>query len=305
MNETRYEGNDGHDEPIRSGMVAVVGPPNAGKSTLLNALLGQKISIVSPKPQTTRNRILGIVNGEGYQMVLLDTPGLHQGTIALNTEMMRVAMETVDEADVVVFMVDASLPPPKAAGDLCQCLAKVRAPVVLVINKMDLIARAKLLPFIDACRGLHDFSAIMPISARRREGVTELVTALVALLPEGPRYFPDDIPTDATVRFISAEIIREKVFLLTGQEIPYATAVVIDRFLEEERLVTIDATIIVEKDSQKGIVIGKQGAKLKEIGSAARQDIEAMIDGKVLLKLWVKVKKNWTKDPQFVKELGL
>jgi GTP-binding protein Era len=293
-----------HNELLKSGMVALVGPPNVGKSTLLNALLGQKISIVSPKPQTTRNRILGIINGAGYQIVMLDTPGLHKGTIPLNVEMGRIAMEALAEVDVVVFMVEATMALPPAESDLFECLGGNPNPVILVINKCDLLGKEKLLPLIQALQGLHEFAAIIPISAHRADGVDTLLTELVTLLPEGPLYFPDDIPTDASVRSIAGEIIREKVFLLTGQEIPYSTAVVIDRFQEGEELVTIDATIIVEKDSQKGMVIGKKGAKLKEIGTAARHDIAELVQTKVMLKLWVKVQKNWTRDPRFLKELG-
>lgn len=296
--------NQQQDEMIKSGMVALVGPPNVGKSTLLNALLGQKISIVSPKPQTTRNRILGIVNGPGYQVVLVDTPGLHKGTIPLNVEMVKVAIETLSEVDIIVFMVDATMAPPRPDSDLTACLAGRSTPAILLINKIDLISRAKILPLIEAYQSLHDFAAIIPISALRGDGPERLLDELVARLPEGPHYFPDDIPTDATVRSIAAEMIREKVFLLTGQEVPYGTCVIIDRFQEGEGLITIDATIIVERDSQKGIVIGKRGAKLKEIGMAARRDIEEMTECKVMLKLFVKVVKNWTKNPSFLAELG-
>jgi GTP-binding protein Era len=296
--------NQEQNELIKSGMVAVIGPPNAGKSTLLNVLLGQKISIVSPKPQTTRNRILGIINGPGYQIVLQDTPGLHKGTIPLNVEMAKIAMETLEGVDIIVFVVDAGTAAPQPDSELMECLADNRTPAILLINKIDLLRREKLLPLIQAYQGLHEFDAIIPISALRMEGVAELLNELVARLPEGPRYFPDDIPTNSTVRFLAGEILREKVFLLTGEEIPYATAVVIDRFQETDELVTIDATIIVEKDSQKGMVIGKKGAKLKDIGTAARHDIEELVQTKVMLKLWVKVKKNWTKDPRFLKELG-
>lgn len=296
--------NQAQNEVIKSGMVALVGPPNVGKSTLLNALLGQKISIVSPKPQTTRNRILGIINGPDYQIVMLDTPGLHKGTIPLNVEMARIAKETLGEVDIIIFMVDASMALPKPDSDLASCLTGRATPAILLINKIDLLRREKILPLIQAYQGLHDFRAIIPISALRSEGADVLLSELLALLPEGPRYFPDDIPTDASVRFIAAEIIREKVFLLTGEEIPYSTAVVIDRFQEGDSLITIDATIIVEKDSQKGMVIGKKGAKLKEIGTAARLDIEELVQTKVMLKLWVKVQRNWTKNPSFLKELG-
>jgi len=296
--------NQAQNEPLKSGMVALVGPPNVGKSTLLNVLLGQKISIVSPKAQTTRNRILGIVNGDGYQIVLLDTPGLHKGTLLLNVEMARIAKDTIGEVDIIVFMVDATMPKPTPGSDLAECLTGRKTPAILLINKIDLLRREKLLPLIEAYQGLHDFAAIIPISALRSEGPEQLLAELIRLLPEGPRYFPDDIPTDASVRFLAGEIIREKVFLLTGEEIPYSTAVVIDRFQEGDSLVTIDATIIIEKDSQKGMVIGKQGAKLKAIGTAARLDIEELVQTKVMLKLWVKVKKNWTKNASYLKELG-
>lgn len=304
MQEDTVTLNEPQDDLIKSGMVAVVGPPNVGKSTLLNALLGQKISIVSPKPQTTRNRILGIINGDGYQIVMLDTPGLHKGTLPLNVEMARIAKETIGEVDIIIFMVDATMPAPKPGSDLAECLAGRKTPAILLINKIDLLRREKLLPLIEAYQGLHDFAAIIPVSALRSEGSEQLLAELVRMLPAGPRYFPDDIPTDVSVRFIAAEIIREKVFLLTGEEIPYSTAVVIDRFQEGDSLVTIDATIIIEKDSQKGMVIGKKGAKLKEIGTAARRDIEELVQAKVMLKLWVKVKRNWTKNASFLKELG-
>ncbi|MDA8160799.1 MAG: GTPase Era [Desulfobacteraceae bacterium] len=297
--------NQEPQEFLRSGLVAVAGPPNAGKSTLLNNLLGQKISIVSPKPQTTRNRVLGVLNGPGYQLVLLDTPGLHGGTIALNAEMRRVALETLAEADLVLFLLDATAPPPKPGGELAEYLAGIKTPVLLGLNKIDLLRREKLLPLIAACQNLREFTAVVPLSARSGDGLPALLDEITRLLPEGPRYFPDDIPTDVTVRSLAAEIIREKVFLLTGQEVPYSTAVVIDRFEEGERLTTIDATIVIERDSQKAIVIGKKGAKLKEIGTAARLDIETMLDARVLLKIWVKVVKNWSRDPRLVRELGM
>jgi len=296
--------NQAQNELIKSGMVALVGPPNVGKSTLLNVLLGQKISIVSPKPQTTRNRILGILNGDGYQIVMLDTPGLHKGTIPLNVEMARIAKDTIGEVDIIVFMVDATMPAPKPGSDITECLTGRKTPAILLINKIDLLRRERLLPLIEAYQGLHEFSSIIPISALRSEGHDQLLAELIRMLPTGPRYFPDDIPTDASVRFIAGEIIREKIFLLTGEEIPYSTAVVIDRFQEGDSLITIDATIIIEKDSQKGMVIGKNGAKLKAIGTAARLDIEELVQTKVMLKLWVKVKKNWTKNASFLKELG-
>jgi len=299
------------EKPVKSGMVAIVGPPNAGKSTLMNSLLGQKISIVTPKPQTTRNRILGVVNDEEYQIILLDTPGLHRSRVPLNQEMVKIAMDSLAEVDVVLFLVDISLPvaqkkKEEKEKELSEILQQFRCPAIMVLNKVDLLEKEKLLPMIAAYSSLYPFSAVIPLSALKGDGTDRLLAAILELLPMGPRYFPEDIPTDATERFLVAEIIREKVFLQTGQEIPYATAVVIDSFKEDEekQLATIHATIVVERDSQKGIVIGKGGTKLKSIGTAARKDIERLIGRKALLKLWVKVKKRWSEDERFLKELG-
>ncbi len=298
-------------KPVKSGMVAIVGPPNAGKSTLLNNLLGQKISIVTPKPQTTRNRIIGILNDEEYQVVLLDTPGLHKSREPLNVEMVRVAMESLTEVDVVLFLVDVSLPLPEKVQkekqtEFLSYMANVKCPAVMVLNKIDLIDRLKLLPMIESYSKLYSFKTVVPLSALHGDGTESLLEEILNLLPLGPRYFPEDIPTDASERFLCGEIVREKVFLLTGQEIPYSTAVVIDSFKEDDKkkLITIHASIVLEKNSQKGIIIGKGGKKLKAIGTAARKDIEVLLGEKVLLKLWVKVKKNWSLNNQFLKELG-
>lgn len=298
-------------KPVKSGMVAIVGPPNAGKSTLMNSLLGQKISIVSPKPQTTRNRILGVVNEEDYQIVLLDTPGLHKSRVPLNREMVKIAMDSLGEVDVVLFLIDISLPMPEKVKEekekeFKELMKQVRCPAIMVLNKVDLLEKEKLLPMIATYSSLFPFSAVIPLSALHGDGTGELVDEILKLLPMGPRYFPEDIPTDATERFLVAEIIREKVFLQTGQEIPYSSAVTIESFKEdtEKKLVTIHATIVIERASQKGIVIGKGGKKLKSIGTAARIDIEKLIGEKVLLKLWVKVKKKWSEDERFLKELG-
>jgi len=293
---------------IKSGMVALIGPPNVGKSTLLNQLLGQKISIVSPKPQTTRNRILGIVNEPDYQIVLLDTPGIHRAKSALNRSMVRIALESLAEVDVIVFMVDVTFPLPskKEEAEATRYLKESTTPALLVLNKIDLVPPEKLLPMLEAYRTLHPFHALLPLSALAGDGTALLIKEILALLPTGPRLYPEDIPTDATERFIVGEIIREKIFLRTGQEIPYSTAVTVDSFKEDEerQLVTIHATIFVEKKSQKGILIGKQGQKLREIGKAARLDIEALLDQKVMLNLWVKVRENWTKDDRFLQEIG-
>ncbi len=295
------------EEQIKSGMVAIVGPPNAGKSTLMNTLLGQKISIVTPKPQTTRNRILGILNGPDYQVVLLDTPGLHKARQPLNLEMVKIALASLSEVDAILFLIDVSLPMPAAKQSReVEYLDGAKSPAILVLNKIDLLDKEKLLPIIQTYQALYPFAAIVPVSALYNNGTDLLIKELVSLLPAGPKYYPDDIPTDATERFIVAEIIREKIFLRTGQEVPYSTAVLIDSFKEdaEKQLVTIHATIVVEKSSQKGIIIGKRGAKLEQIGKSARLDIEKLLAQKVLLKLWVKVQKNWSRDMRFLKELG-
>jgi GTP-binding protein Era len=277
----------------------------------MNALLEQKISIVTPKPQTTRNRILGIVNAEGYQIVLLDTPGLHKAREPLNQEMVRIALDSLHEVDAVIYMIDVSLPLPdrlkKEKGqELAGYMEQVTSPVILVLNKVDLLNKEKLLALIQAYADIFPFHAIIPISALHGDGTDRLLAELLQVLPIGPRYYPEDIPTDATERFLVAEIIREKVFLLTGEEVPYSSAVLIESFKEDpvKGLVTIHATIVLERESQKGIVIGKGGLKLKSIGIAARKDIERLLDQKVLLKLWVKVRKNWSHDENFLKELG-
>lgn len=294
------------EKPVKSGMVTLVGPPNVGKSTLLNSLLGQKISIVSPKPQTTRNRILGIVNGDDYQIVMLDTPGIHDTKKPLNLEMVRIALSTLTEADVILFMIDVTLPLPKPETAPVRHLKDAGRPAMLVINKIDLVGKDALLPIIAAYQKLYPFTAIIPVSAKLGDGTERIIGEIRRLLPEGPRLYPEDIPTDATERFIVAEIIREKIFLKTGEEVPYATAVVVDSFKEDpaRMQVVIHATIFVEKQSQKGIVIGKNGRKLKEIGTAAREDMESLLGLKVVLKLWVKVHKDWTRDSRFLKEFG-
>ncbi len=295
----------------RSGVVAIIGPPNAGKSTLLNHLLQQKIAIVTPRPQTTRNRIMGIVTGAEYQMILLDTPGLHDAREEINRQMVRVALESLTEADVVLFLADCSDMAPKKlekrAEEFQGYLSRVTCPAVLALNKMDLLQPERLLPVIDWYRTLHPFAAIVPISALQGTGIETLTNELVVHLPEGPQYYPDDIPTDATERFIAAEIIREKIFLLTRDEVPYSTAVVIDTFEEGEgeKPVTIQATILVERSSQKGIIIGQKGAMLAAIRKSATTDIEHLLGCRIRLHLWVKIKKNWTGNANILRELGL
>ncbi|MEN8133953.1 MAG: GTPase Era [Thermodesulfobacteriota bacterium] len=293
-------------EQVKSGVVALIGPPNVGKSTLLNCLLGQKISIVSPKPQTTRNRILGILNGPDHQIIMLDTPGIHEAHSPLNIEMVKIALETLSDVDVILFMIDVTMPLPTPKKDMTKYLTGSKKPVILLINKIDLESREKLLPILTAYKSLYPFETIIPLSAMKDDGTDILMAEIIKRMPTGPRLYPEDIPTDSSERFIVTEIIREKIFLQTRQEVPYSTAVTIERFKENDRkkIVTIDATIHVEQKSQKGIIIGKNGSMLKKIGTAARHDIAHLIGYKVLLRLWVKVDKDWTKNPRFLKELG-
>lgn len=297
-----------NNPPYRSGVVAIIGPPNAGKSTLLNQLLQQKIAIVTPKPQTTRNRIMGIVTGPAYQIILLDTPGLHTAKEEINRQMVRVALASLAEADAVLFLVDSSDGDSgklaKRAAEYSGYLQKVDKPVVLALNKRDLLPQEQLLPIIDWYRALHPFAAIVPISALTGSDIEILLTELVVLLPEGPQYYPEELPTDATERFIVAEIIREKIFLLTRDEVPYSTAVVIDTF-EEGNPVVIRATIMVERNSQKGILVGQKGRMLTAIRKNATADIEQLLDCRVRLHLWVKVSKDWTENTAILRDLGL
>lgn len=284
----------------------MIGPPNVGKSTLLNHLLGQKISIVSPKPQTTRNRIMGIVNDADCQMVFLDTPGIHRSNSLMNREMVRNALESLTGVDLIIFMIDVSFPDPKKLANPLSELKKTSKPVLLLVNKIDLTDKNSLLPILKSYADFFPFYSLLPISAQKGEGTEKIKEIIIPLLPEAPPLFPEDIPTDVNERFIAAEIIREKVFLLTHQEIPYSSAVTIEAFQEEEnRPVTIHATIYLEKKSQKGIVIGKQGSMLKKIGTAARKDIEKLLGTRVVLNLWVKIKKEWSKDPGFLRELQI
>ena len=293
-------------ESFRSGFIAIVGPPNAGKSTLLNHLLGEKISITSKKPQTTRNRILGVLHRENAQLVFMDTPGVHAAENPLNVRIVDQAISAMGDCDLVLLMFDASMDMVEAEAILLEKIKTVSTPVILVLNKADLVPKPDLLVKIDAWREKHPFAELVPISAKRGTYVEELVATVEKRLPVHPPYFPEDALTDVPERFIAAEIIREKIFRLTGEEIPYASAVTIDEFAEEnrEKLVSIQATIHVERDSQKGIIIGKQGVKLKEIGMAARKDLEKFLGTRVFLKLFVRVQKNWSRDKRVLDDFG-
>jgi GTP-binding protein Era len=291
---------------FKSGYVAIAGPPNAGKSTLLNRLLGQKVSITSKKPQTTRNRILGVLHRPSSQIVFLDTPGVHQPRDPLNTRIVDVALSALGDADIVVLVIDAAHPDPASEHILVKKLGSEPRPVILALNKIDLVTKPNLLATIDRWSRAFAFEAVVPISAMERIQIDDLVTAMEAILPQGPPFFPADTITDLPKRFMAAEIVREKVFRLTGEEIPYATAVTVDSFKEEQdgRLIAIHATIHLERESQKAIVIGKAGSKLKRIGTDARKELEQFLETKVFLRLFVRVQKNWRRDTRALRRFG-
>ncbi len=285
-----------------------MGKTNVGKSTLFNTLLGQKVSIVSRKPQTTRNRILGVHTDRECQIVFVDTPGIHredQGR-GLNRFMAKTAISAREDADVIALMIEASTSPDGLDIEIIRALSQTKLPVILLINKIDTINKNLVLPLIDRVRDVSSFHSIIPISALTGDGVGDFLSEIKKLIPEGQPYFPEDTLTDQSERFIVAEIIREKVFDLTRQELPYSTAVIVEEFREDEtkNLLSIAATIFVEKDSQKGIMIGKGGELVKNIGTAARKDIEAFFDTHVFLNLRVKVMKDWAKSEETIKRLG-
>lgn len=290
--------------PYRSGFVALVGRPNVGKSTLLNRILGEKVAIISDKPQTTRTRILGVKHLPGAQMVFLDTPGIHKPKFELNKRMVEVALHVLDEVDLVFFMVEATEPPGHGDRFVLERLKERDVPVVLVVNKVDLVKKLRLLPLIDEYSRMHGFADIVPVSAKTGDGVDHLLELALARMPEGPAYFSEDVVTDQPMRVLAAEIIREKLLQKTRDELPFAIAVGIDSFKEEGRMARISATIYVEKDSQKAIVIGKHGQILKDVGTYARIDMENLFGMKVFLELWVKVKESWRQDERMLVELG-
>lgn len=288
---------------FRAGFVAIVGRPNAGKSTLVNQLVGQKVAIVSPKPQTTRNRITGIVNRKGMQLVLIDTPGMHQAETALGRQMLSEIEQALDGIDVLAVIVDAG--EEFGAGDryVLERARKFRGKRLLLLNKIDRIPKQQLLPLMARYGERGDFAAILPISALTGEGLPQLLETLRELLPEGRPFFPKDQFTDVPERFLASEIIREKAITATRDEVPHALAVLIEKFEEGQKLVRIHATLYVERDGQKGILIGKGGAMLKKIGTAARLEMEALLGVKVFLALFVKVQQDWRSRPGFVKQL--
>ncbi|NMO94824.1 GTPase Era [Paenibacillus lemnae] len=290
---------------FKSGFIAIIGRPNVGKSTLMNQVIGQKIAIMSDKPQTTRNKIHGVYTTDHSQIVFLDTPGIHKRQSKLGDYMNQTALGTLGEVEAILFLIDAS--EGFGGGDrfIAEQLKNVQTPVILVMNKIDKIEPEALLPLIDEYRKLHDFAEIIPVSASLGNNVSTLLNQLQNYLPPGPQYYPEDQVTDHPEQFVCAELIREKILHMTREEIPHSIAVTIeDMKVEKNGTVHISAVIFVERDSQKGIIIGKQGSLLKEVGKQARHDIQRLLGSKIFLELWVKVKKDWRNQERVLRDLG-
>lgn len=294
------------DSTFKSGFAAIIGAPNVGKSTLLNNMLGEKLVIVSPKPQTTRNRILGVYHGKNFQIAFMDTPGIHKTKTMLHKSMVASAVETVSEVDILVFVIDVTHPFDEEAESILKQQKKRKIPAVLVINKIDRTTPEKILPVIKHYSESFPFRAIVPVSALTGDGVARLLDELEKCLSPGPEYFPSDMTTDQPDEFLAAEIIREKIYLNTKREIPYSSAVAITSMKEntQKKLLSIHAKIHVETDSQKGIIIGKRGGMIKKIGEAARIELEKLYGIHVFLELQAKVDKNWSRDTKALKKLG-
>ena len=291
---------------FKSGFIGIIGKPNAGKSTLMNFMVGEKVAITTRKPQTTRNRIMGIKNTEVGQFIFLDTPGIHKAKTPLNRQMVSAAMSVFSDVNMLLLLVDAGTPIGEDDNFIVELLKKTKLPVVLVINKIDLIDKEKLLLLIDNIKNIYTFKEIVPICALKGFNVDRLLDIIWNILPEGPQYFPGDMITDRSERFLAAEIIREKITILTHKEVPYSTAVIVESFKENEAkgLIHIQAAINVEKDSQKGIIIGKRGGMLKKIGTAARLEMEKFFSTRIYLELFVKVQKDWSQNPRMLGEFG-
>ena len=288
----------------RAGFVAIIGRPNAGKSTLLNRFVGQKVAIVTSKPQTTRNRIQGIVTKPEGQIVFIDTPGLHEANSILNRQMMREVAAALEGIDVLLLVIDASRTLPHSDSLLLEKAQRFGDKTILALNKIDRVAKPKLLPLIDAFAKAFPFAALVPISALKGAGCDELLREILQNLPEGEPFFPEDQITDQPERFLAGEIIREKAIDLTYHEVPHALAVVVDKFAEEPKILRIHATLYVERDSQKKILIGHKGEMLKKVGTQARKELEALLGTKIFLEMFVKVDPDWRENPMKVRELN-
>lgn len=298
--------NDTQAKGYKSGFISIIGRPNVGKSTFLNRVIGQKIAIMSDKPQTTRNKVQGVLTQNDSQMIFIDTPGIHKPKHKLGDFMMKVATNTLKEVDLILFMINAEEGYGRGDEFIIEKLQTVKTPVFLVVNKIDTMHPDDLLPIIEKYQKLYPFAAVVPISALEGNNVDTLLNQIKKHLPEGPQFYPADQVTDHPERFIISELVREKVLHLTREEIPHSVAVVIDSIKKMDNSDTINvmATIIVERDSQKGIVIGKQGKMLKEVGSRARIDIENLLGSKVFLELWVKVQKDWRNKASQLRDFG-
>jgi GTP-binding protein Era len=307
MTETRKNDKEKSAAPFRSGYISILGRPNVGKSTLLNQILGEKVAIVSPKPQTTRNRITGIRTTPHSQIVFLDTPGIHQGHSLMNRRMVDTALQTLDEVDGLLWLLDAQDKIKHEEERIAETLRGVETPVLILLNKIDLVSKGKLLPLMERCAQLLPEKEIVPVSALRGEGIATLLAIVESWLPEGAPFFTEGEYTDQSERFLASEIIREKIFLLTREEIPYGVAVTIDDFSEkqEKNLIVIAATIHTERDSHKGILIGKRGAMLKEVGKQAREELEKLLGCRIFLELFVRVDPDWTQNPHALTEMGV
>src|SRR6185312_1156513 len=294
---------------FRSGFVSIIGLPNAGKSTLLNALVGEKVAIVTEKPQTTRTRIQGMLNVKAEpgrpaaQIVFVDTPGVHKPDSRLNRKMMQEIHAALESRDIILLMVDVAEKSGPADQHVLDLVKRAGGTTFLLLNKIDRLPKEKLLPLIERYSKLHEFQEIIPISAAKKQGLDTLVDRILRTLPQGPRYFPEDQFTDVPEKFIAAELVREKILLKTGKELPYATAVLVERFEDTEKLIRVAAAVYCEREGQKGILIGKGGQRLKDIGTAARMELEQLLGKKVFLELFVKVKPGWRESAAFVEEL--
>jgi GTP-binding protein Era len=307
MADVKNKNKEKTEPSFRSGYIAIIGRPNVGKSTLLNQILGEKVAIVSPKPQTTRNRVSGIRTTAAAQIIFIDTPGIHQGHSLMNRRLMDTALHTLDDVDGVLWLLDAHDKIKQEEERIAETLRGVETPVLILLNKMDLVSKGKLLPLMERCAQLLPDKEIVPVSALKGEGLDIVLNIVEGWLPIGPQYFTEGEHTDQSERFLASEIVREKVFLLTREEIPYGVAVTIDEFTEKEEknLIVIGATIHTERDSHKGILIGKHGSMLKEIGKQAREELESLLGCRIFLELFVRVDPGWTQNPQALIEMGL
>ena len=307
MADVKNKNKEKTEPSFRSGYIAIIGRPNVGKSTLLNQILGEKVAIVSPKPQTTRNRVSGIRTTAASQIIFIDTPGIHQGHSLMNRRLMDTALHTLDDVDGVLWLLDAHDKIKQEEERIAETLRGVETPVLILLNKIDLVSKGKLLPLMERCAQLLPDKEIVPVSALKGEGLDIVLNIVEGWLPVGPQYFTEGEHTDQSERFLASEIVREKVFLLTREEIPYGVAVTIDEFTEKEEknLIVIGATIHTERDSHKGILIGKHGSMLKEIGKQAREELESLLGCRIFLELFVRVDPGWTQNPQALIEMGL